>query len=369
MKHDQSVQILFLSSVLSILFSSGDVFAYKESDFYKLKNTKKCIECDLTDLNLSRLNLRRVNLSGSDLSGSDLSGSDLSGSDLSGVNLSRVNLSGTNLKNINLTGTNLNRIKIDIKALSTLDLSESTFLNKSTLAEEAKKKKKQALREKKKEQELKKKKEQELRKKKKKKKKEQELKKKKEQELREKKEQELRKKIEKALKKKKEIGLSKKNDKATRKKEADEKSVFVQSDEKCYVAVQSSIDFEPSLLSIISISLISRFVSEVEQVPPGGISTDSCQYQISVTKINNTTVVTIRGEGLNSSGDSKLSGLDGFQQSILKSIYRSLKNKRGLICQDYATLLEECGEIKIKKRQSGALLGTWEKSMLKMSLA
>ena len=130
MKHDQSVQILLFSSFLSILFSSGDVFAYKESDFYKLKNTKKCIECDLTDLNLSRLNLRRVNLSRSDLSGSDLSGSDLSG-----VNLSRVNLSGTNLKNINLTGTNLNRIIIDIKALSTLDLSESTFLNKSTLAE------------------------------------------------------------------------------------------------------------------------------------------------------------------------------------------------------------------------------------------
>ena len=151
MKHDHSVQILFLFSILSFLCSSGDVFAYKESDFYKLKNTKKCIECDLTDLNLSRLNLRTVNLSRSDLSGSDLSGSDLSGSDfsgsdlsranLSGANLSRANLSGTNLKNINLTGTNLNRITIDLNALSTLDLSESTFLNKSTLAEEAKKRK------------------------------------------------------------------------------------------------------------------------------------------------------------------------------------------------------------------------------------
>ena len=135
------------------------------------------------------------------------------------------------------------------------------------------------------------------------------------------------------------------------------------------MVVQSSIDFEPSLLSIISISLISKFVSEVEQIPPGGISTNSCQYQISVTKNNHTTVVTFRGEGLNSSGDSKLSGLDGFQQSILKSIYRSLKNKRALICQDYASLLEECGENKNKKIKSGALLGTWQKSMLKKSLA
>jgi len=364
MKHDQSVQILFLSSFFSILFSSGDVFAYKESDFYKLKDTKKCIECDLTDLNLSRLNLRKVNLSGSDLSGSDLGGSDLSGADLSGANLSRVNLSGTNLKNINLTGTYLNRIKIDIRALSTLDLTESTFLNKSTLAEETKRNKEQTLRKKKKEQEVKKKKKQALRKKK----KEQEVKKKKKQALREKKEQELRKKIEKALKKKKEIGLRNKREQSTPKQGANKKSMFVQSDEKCYVAVQSSVDFEPSLLSIISISLISKFVSEVEQVPPGGISSDSCQYQISVTKIYDKTVVTFRGEGLNSSGDSKLSGLDGFQQSILKSIYRSLKNKRGLICRDYATLLEECSGIKIKKRQSGALLGTWQKSMLKMSI-
>ena len=348
MKHFQPVRIFFLSSLILILCLSGNLFAYKESDFYKLKNTKKCIECDLTDLNLSRLILRRVNLSGSDLSGSDLSGSDLSGSNLSRVNLSRVNLSGTNLKNINLTGTNLNRIIIDLKALSTLDFSEPTFLNKFTLAKEAKKKNQALL---------------------KKKKKQQELKKKIEQELREKKELELRKKIEEALEKKKEIGLSKKNEQATRKHEDDEKSVFVQSDEKCYVVVQSSIGFEPSILSIISISLVSKFVSEVEQVPPGGIPINSCQYQISVTKINDTTIVTFRGEGLNSSGDSKLSGLDGFQQSIIKSIYRSLKNKRDLICQDYATLLEECSEIKIKKRQNGALLGTWKKSLLKMSLA
>jgi len=329
MKHDQSFQILFLTSFLSFLCFSGDVFAYKESDFYKLKNTKKCIECDLTDLNLSRVNLRRVNLSGSDLSGSDLSGSDLSGSDLSGVNLSRVNLNGTNLGNINLTGANLNRIIIDTKALSTLDLSESTFLNKSTLAKEKKKEKEQALRKKK---------------------------------------QKLRKKKKRTIRKKKEIGLSEKKEQASRKQDVDEKSVFVQSDKKCYVAVQSSIDFEHSLLSIISISLISKFVNEVEQVPSGGIPTDSCQYKISVTKSNNTTIVTFRGEGLNSYGDSKLSGLNGFQQSILKSLYRSLKNKRGLICQDYGTLLEECAGVKFKKKQNRVLLEAWVKSSLNSSL-
>jgi len=141
MKQNKSVQIIFLSLILSCFFLSGEVFAYKKSDLKKYKNTKKCIKCDLTDLNLS---------------GSNLSGANLSGSNLGGANLSGANLSEANLKEVNLTGANLSEIIIDEKAFSTLDVSEHTFMNKSTLAEETKKKKEQELR-KKKEQELQKK--------------------------------------------------------------------------------------------------------------------------------------------------------------------------------------------------------------------
>ena len=161
MKQSKSVQIIFLSLILSCFFLSGEVFAYKKSDLKKFKNTKKCIKCDLTDLNLSGVNLSGVNLNGSNLSGSNLSGANLSGSNLGGANLSGANLSGANfseanLKEVNLTGANLSEIIIDEKAFSTLDVSEHTFMNKSTLAEETKKKKEQALR-KKKEQALRKK--------------------------------------------------------------------------------------------------------------------------------------------------------------------------------------------------------------------
>jgi len=149
MKQNKSVQIIFLSLIFSCFFLSGEVFAYKKSDLKKFKNTKICIKCDLTDLNLS-------------------------GANLSGANLSEANLKEVNLKEVNLTGANLSEIIIDEKAFSTLDFSEHTFMNKSTLAEETKKKKEQALR----------------------KKKEQALRKKKEQALRKKKEKELRKKME-----------------------------------------------------------------------------------------------------------------------------------------------------------------------------
>ena len=51
---------------------------------------------------------------------------------------------------------------------------------------------------------------------------------------------------------------------------------------------------------------------------------------------------------MNSYGDSKLYGSDGFQQSLLKSLYRSLRDKRKLICEDYGTLLEECGGVVVQ---------------------
>jgi flagellar biosynthesis GTPase FlhF len=120
-------------------------------------------------------------------------------------------------------------------------------MNKSTLAEETKKKKEQALR-KKKEQALRKKKEQALRKKKEqalRKKKEQALRKKKEQALRKKKEQALRKKKEQALRKKKEQALRKKKEQALRKKMEDgyKDIKFNMDDETAFIILKSKCSF------------------------------------------------------------------------------------------------------------------------------
>ena len=122
--------------------------------------------------------------------------------------------------------------------------------------------------------------------------------------------------------------------------------LFGQSEETCYVVVDSSEEFNYTLLSNMSVSLISQFLKEVEPIPPGGVSGDSCWYQISVSKEQDTIFVTFKGKNLNSYGDSKLSGTDGFQQSLLKSLYRSLRDKRKLICEDYGDFLsKECSSI------------------------
>ena len=71
--------------------------------------------------------------------------------------------------------------------------------------------------------------------------------------------------------------------------------------------------------------------------------TDSCLYEIVIEQTENTLFTAVTGEGLNSYGDSKLKGFEGFQQSLLKSLYRSLKDKRKMICEDYGDVLKECG--------------------------
>ena len=144
MKQNKSVLIMFLSLIFSFFFLSGELFSYKKSDLKKLRDTKKCIKCDLyganlqfTNLsgaNLNKANLRRSDLTGANLNKAKLTGADLTGAilggailkdsilswaklvdaDLTGADLRGANLTGTNLKNANLT-----EIIIDKKAIST----------------------------------------------------------------------------------------------------------------------------------------------------------------------------------------------------------------------------------------------------------
>ena len=114
------------------------------------------------------------------------------------------------------------------------------------------------------------------------------------------------------------------------------------------VDVDSSKELDPTLLPNISISLISEFLKEVEPLPPAGLPMDACVYLIGSETVKDTTFVTFTGKNLNSYGDSKLSGPDGFQESVLKALYRALEDKRELICDAYGEFIEKCGGV-VKK--------------------
>ena len=88
---------------------------------------------------------------------------------------------------------------------------------------------------------------------------------------------------------------------------------------------------------------------KVEKIPLIGLGdSEKCIYEVSFEEQGDTLFTTISGEGLNSYGDSKLFGSDGFQQSLLKSLYRSLEDKRKKICEDYGELIVKCGSVVVQ---------------------
>jgi tetratricopeptide (TPR) repeat protein len=85
----------------------------------QLLNTKKCINCDLTNTGLVM-----SNLAGADLTGADLTGANLSNANLRGANFSNANLTGASLNGANLTGANLSNA-----ILNTTDLRNAYVVN------------------------------------------------------------------------------------------------------------------------------------------------------------------------------------------------------------------------------------------------
>ena len=70
--------------------------------------------------------------------------------------------------------------------------------------------------------------------------------------------------------------------------------LFGQSKEKpCYVSVTSSDDFNQTLLSNISISVISQYLKNVKPFPSSGLrGKEHCIYEVTATLDGNKTFVT-----------------------------------------------------------------------------
>ena len=112
----------------------------------------------------------------------------------------------------------------------------------------------------------------------------------------------------------------------------------------CYLTVMARGEYDELSVSSLSTSLISKFHKRVIEPPASGISsTEECVYEVRVDSREFTTLVTISSKDLNTSGDSKESGNEGLQESILRALYNGLSNKREEICQSYGEKLVECG--------------------------
>ena len=125
---------------LALLFFTADISqAFNAAHLQRLKETKHCRKCDLSNANLSGLNLtfaamREANLSGANLSGANLEasfmpGANLSGANLSGANLQTANLKQANLSNANFTGATLNNAQLNGANITGTNFSKAFLYN------------------------------------------------------------------------------------------------------------------------------------------------------------------------------------------------------------------------------------------------
>ena len=141
------------------------------------------------------------------------------------------------------------------------------------------------------------------------------------------------------------------------------KTDSAETKESCFLLVENKTEFDDDVLSNISIALISQFFREIKKVPIQGLEAGACVYEVSFAKEGDTTFLSFTGKNLNSYGDSKMSGSDAAQQSLLKALYRSQRNKRNVICEDYGDFLEECSKTKSEQKE---ISQTEQKEQLKL---
>jgi uncharacterized protein YjbI with pentapeptide repeats len=95
----------------------------------KLKETKKCEDCDLKGVNFTNMNLQGVDLYRARLTDANLTGADLQGAYMHRADLRGANLTNANLTGVQLTSAYLQNANLEGANLTEADLGYSKFCN------------------------------------------------------------------------------------------------------------------------------------------------------------------------------------------------------------------------------------------------
>lgn len=99
-----------LLAASTLLFSIGSIFPALSADKEELaifKETRECIDCNLSKMQENEASLKNMDVEGANLSQSSFVNSDLRNANFSDTNLSRVNFSGSDLRNADFSYANV----------------------------------------------------------------------------------------------------------------------------------------------------------------------------------------------------------------------------------------------------------------------
>lgn len=113
--------------------------------------------------------------------------------------------------------------------------------------------------------------------------------------------------------------------------------------EQCYVVVDKSGNYNPTIVESLSVSLISKYIRKVSAVPLAGIKEKDCSFFVNLTESMSGFQFSLSSKTVNSLGTSRKPGMNGVTQSLLRTISRSSDEKqlKKRICNDYPDLMRE----------------------------
>ncbi len=114
-------------SLIAIFGGLSAAQAQDQSPVEKLRDSRACQDCNLSNANLRGLDLSNTDLRGATLSNADLQEANLSGADLTGANLYLANLKNANITTAQLNGSNLTGVKAEAADFSNADLANAVL--------------------------------------------------------------------------------------------------------------------------------------------------------------------------------------------------------------------------------------------------
>ncbi len=112
-------------------------------------------------------------------------------------------------------------------------------------------------------------------------------------------------------------------------------------DGKCYLLVEKSANFDPAVVESMALSIVNKYVDNVEPSPLGGLRALDCSYNVSLSETKDGFFISLSGPKINSLASSELTGMKGFTQALLRAVHKTFtkENRKTQICQAYKTLL------------------------------
>ncbi|NQU64923.1 MAG: DUF4384 domain-containing protein [SAR324 cluster bacterium] len=111
--------------------------------------------------------------------------------------------------------------------------------------------------------------------------------------------------------------------------------------EKCYLLVEKSANFDPVVVQSTAFSIVNRYVEKVDLPPLGGLRPDACTYNVNLSETKDGFFISLAGPKINSIASSELAGMKGFTQALLRAVHKTFttEDRKTQICLEYKSLL------------------------------